>query len=298
MSDIAVTGVNGFLGSRLRTKLESNGHKVLHVSREIRRSAEQTQKWVNESNPAAVIHLSGIVDVRYCSQHPLEAFESHVRETAHILEAVRLATAGTPLIYIASDKSFGEQECCGLSTPYQPSFPYETSKACEDMLVETYTRTYSLPIYLLRFPNFFGEGDRHFERLVPGICVALARGNEFVVRTRLEGTIRQYIYVTDAAEIIMTVLKAALARDTKVWPKNHFGPTHLKTVGNVIRDIEVVTGRKLNLKVLDQPGEVSRLSIKDDNYLNYAYTDWLPALERTARWYIDSAKTEPGAKSG
>src|SRR5437763_1935370 len=105
MSDIAVTGVNGFLGSRLRTKLESNGHKVLHVSREIRRSAEQTQKWVNESNPAVVIHLSGIVDGRYCSQHPLEAFDSHVRKTAHILLAVTIPTARTPLIYIASDKS-------------------------------------------------------------------------------------------------------------------------------------------------------------------------------------------------
>jgi len=292
MSDIAVTGVAGFLGSHLRTALESNGHKVVHLPRDVRRSAAQTQQWLKELNPAAIIHLSGIVDVRFCSQHPLEAFESHVRETAHILEAVRLSSARVPVIYIASDKSFGEQEHCGLNTPYQPSFPYETSKACEDMLVETYTRTYALPIYLVRFPNFFGEADRHFERLVPGICMALARGKEFVVRTRLEGTLRQYIYVHDAADVVMTVLKAVLAGDTRPWPKNHFGPPHLKTVGDVINDLQSVTGRKLNLKVLNQPGEVSRLSIKDENYLNHVYTDWLPALERTATWYIEWARTE------
>jgi CDP-glucose 4,6-dehydratase len=287
MSDIAITGVTGFLGAHVRTVLESQGYKVLHLPREVRTSASETQGWLKETAPDAIIHLSGIVDVRFCSQHPLEAFESHVRETANILEAARVGGARIPVIYIASDKSFGEQESCGLKTPYQPSFPYETSKACEDMLVETYSRTYSLPIYLLRFPNFFGEADRHVERLVPGICVALARGDEFVVRTRLESTIRQYIYVRDAADIVVTVLKSVTAGDPAPWPKNHFGPPHLKTVGDVIRDLEAVTGRKLNLKVLNQPGEVSRLSIRDENYLNYRYTEWLPALKRTARWYIE-----------
>src|SRR5437899_2767458 len=249
MSRIAVTGVAGFLGSHLQSALESNGHSVVHLSRETRKSTDLTKSWLSKVQPAAIIHLAGIVDVRFCSQNPVAAFETHVMEAAHILEGVRLSSSRIPVIYIASDKSFGEQEWCGLKTPYQPSFPYETSKACEDMLVETYARTYSLPIFLLRFPNFFGEADRHIERLVPGICMALARGQEFVVRTRLEGTLRQYIYVRDAANIVLTVLKHVLAGD-QVWPKNHFGPPHLKTVGDVIRDLESVTGRTLNLKVL------------------------------------------------
>jgi len=41
----------------------------------------------------------------------------------------------------------------------------------------------------------------------------------------------------------------------------------------------------LNVKVLNLPGEVSRLSLRDENFLEYKYTDWLPALDRTARWY-------------
>jgi hypothetical protein len=41
------------------------------------------------------------------------------------------------------------------------------------------------------------------------------------------------------------------------------------------------------VKALSLPGEVSRLSISDENFLNYPYTDWLPALDRTARWYQD-----------
>src|SRR5262249_50757942 len=154
--------------------------------------------------------------------------------------------------------SFGEQEHCGLDTPYRVSFPYETSKACEDMLVASYAETYGMPVFLLRFPNFFGEGDEHGERLIPGICRALARGERFVVRTRLDGTVRQYVYVRDAAEIVVR----ALAREMP--PKSHFGPPVLKTVGDVIRDLEAVTGRTLDLEMLDLPGEVSRLSIDND----------------------------------
>ena len=53
----------------------------------------------------------------------------------------------------------------------------------------------------------------------------------------------------------------------------------------MIRDVETVTGRPLKVKVLNLAGEVSRLSIRDENFLNWKYTDWLPALERTVRWY-------------
>lgn len=77
---------------------------------------------------------------------------------------------------------------------------------------------------------------------------------------------------------------ASIAREP-VWAANHFGPPHVKTVGEVIRDVETVTGRPLNVKVLNLPGEVSRLSLRDENFLKYTYTDWLPALDRTARWY-------------
>ena len=53
----------------------------------------------------------------------------------------------------------------------------------------------------------------------------------------------------------------------------------------MIRDLEAVTGKQLDLKVLNLPGEVSRLSLKDENSLGFEYTDWLPALRRTAESY-------------
>jgi nucleoside-diphosphate-sugar epimerase len=281
---IAATGISGFLGSHVQAALEANDCAVEHISRDVRRSADDLTQFLVTRKPAAIIHLAGIVDVRRCREHPVEAFQAHVMETAHLLEAIRIHAPETPFLYIATDKSFGEQEECGLDTAYQAGFPYETSKACEDFLVESYRKTYGIRVCMLRFPNFFGEGDRHLERLVPSICEASARQKELVIRTCLDGTTRQYIYVRDAAEIVARCTVALIAGEP-VWPVNHFGPPHIKTVGDVIRDMEAVTGRRLDVRVMNLPGEVSRLSIRDENFLRCSYTDWLPALERTARWY-------------
>ena len=284
MNLIAATGISGFLGSHLRAVLEENQYTITGISHDLRRSLVGLQEFLSTHKPAAIVHLAGMVDVRRCREQPLEAFQAHVTETANLLEAVRLSSPETPFIYIATDKSFGEQESCGLATPYQAGFPYETSKACEDFLVESYRKTYGVRACLLRFPNFFGEGDRHLERLIPSICEASAKEKEVVIRTCLDGTTRQYIYVRDAAEIVAQCTHAAIARE-QACSASHFGPPHIKTVGDVIRDVETVTGRRLKVKVLNLPGEVSRLSLRDEHSLPYTYTDWLPALDRTARWY-------------
>ena len=290
MNPIAVTGAGGFLGTHLGEVLENNGYTYIHLARDVRAFPDRMRSWLAQSKPAAIIHLAGVSEVGFGMEHPVEAFQSNVAETATMLESLRQYSPETPVIYVASDKSFGEQESCGLKTSYRPSFPYETSKACEDMLVECYAKAYAFPAFLLRFPNFFGEADRHLSRLIPGICAALARGEIFIVRTRLDGTSRQYIYVRDAAQIIVKTLESVLG-GRSAWPKSHFAPPHVKTVGGVIADVEAVTGRKLNLEILNLPGEVSRLTLKDENCLDYAYTDWLVALERTAHWYLKACSS-------
>lgn len=286
MDVILTTGLGGFLGSHVQTVLRANRFEVENLPRDLRQTSQALQQRLSECRPRAIIHMAGIVDVRYCRQFPLEAFQAHVWDTARLLEAARSSCPGTPFIYVATDKSFGQQESCGLSAHYQSGFPYETSKAAEDLLVESYAITYGLPITLLRFPNLFGEGDRHVERLIPSICLASVQKSELVVRTQLEGTVRQYLYVRDAAAIVVQTLQA-LERGENVWPKNHFGPPNLKTVGDVVRDVERITGESLKVDELNQPGEVSRLSLADENFLHYPYTDWLTALGQTVDWYKD-----------
>lgn len=285
---IATTGAPGFLGRHLRARLEGAGYRVENMPLEVRRSPEAARQWLAARGPAAFVHMAGIVDVRYCHQHPAEAFQAHVTETGHVLEAVRLECPALPVVYVATDKSFGEQDDCGLETAYRPIFPYDASKACEDILVDSYRSTYALPIRLLRFPNFYGEGDAHAERLIPSVCLAAVTGDELVIRTRLDGSYRQYIYVRDAADIVALTLEQMLA-GTASWPNSHFGPPDIKSVGDVIRDVEAIAGRSLNVVALNQPSESSRISLRDQNPLGYAYTGWRVGLERTFDFYRGQA---------
>src|SRR4051794_36628527 len=104
---IAITGIAGFLGTWIKRALVNAGHQTVHMPRNARSSLKDALAWIETNRPTAVIHLAGVVDVRYCRDHPLEAYQAHVLETANILEAVRQAAPKTPILYIASDKSFG-----------------------------------------------------------------------------------------------------------------------------------------------------------------------------------------------
>jgi nucleoside-diphosphate-sugar epimerase len=281
---IGTTGLNGFLGRHLGAALLRNGYETHNIPLSIRRDPEALNRWISVNRPAAVFHLAGIVDVGYCRANPLEAVHAHIVETSNLLEALRLSGPETPLIYVATDKSFGEQQDCELETPYRPVFAYDSSKACADIMVESFRASYNLPIHLLRFPNFYGENDVHLERLVPSVCIAAANDTPLVVRTRTDGTYRQYIYVQDAVGILLSALERVLS-GADVAAKSHFGPSTLKCVGDVIADVQGLSGRAIEVTVLNQPNETSTISLKDENQFGYAYTDWLDGLARTFAFY-------------
>ena len=284
---VAVTGATGFLGGHVCTALEQAGYLPTPIPRAVRQEPGLLGQWLEHAQPTAVVHTAGLTDVRQCLAEPLQAVEVNVLQTARLLDAVRVMGQGDrpiPMVYVATDKSFGDQINCGLETPFQPKFPYDMSKACEDMLVESYRQTYELAVATVRFPNLYGEGDPNQARLLPSLCNAAASGGEFIVRTNLTGSTRQYIYVQDAANIIVKTLKQQWAGE-KVWPISHFAPNVVKSVGDVIADLEALSGRKLSVKVLNQSGETSHLSLRDQNGLGFAYTDWRLGLRATWNSY-------------
>ena len=71
--------------------------------------------------------------------------------------------------------------------------------------------------------------------------------------------------------------------DGQTW--GHFEMDFIKSVGDVIADLEALSGRKLSVKVLNPSGETSHLSLRDQNRLGFAYTDWRLGLRATWNSY-------------
>jgi len=159
-----------------------------------------------EHRPEAVYHLAAQTQVRHAYQSPLVTWETNIRGTYLLMEAVRKHDPATRVVVASSDKAYGSHD----ELPYredfalQPAYPYDVSKAATDMIARSYAVTYGMPVAVTRLANVYGPGDVNWARLVPDTARALARGERPVIRSdgRPE---RDYIYVDDAADAYLAV---------------------------------------------------------------------------------------------
>jgi CDP-glucose 4,6-dehydratase len=159
-----------------------------------------------EHRPSVVFHLAAQTQVGEANRDPVETWETNVRGTYLLLDAIRRQDAGTHVVVASSDKAYGSHE----ELPYredfalQPSHPYEVSKAATDMIARSYAATYDMPVAVTRLANVYGPGDLNWARVIPDTARALVRGERPVIRS--DGSPeRDYIYVEDAADAYLAV---------------------------------------------------------------------------------------------
>jgi CDP-glucose 4,6-dehydratase len=169
-----------------------------------------------EHRPSAVYHLAAQTQVGDAYRTPLVTWETNIRGTYLLMEAIREHDPGTRVVVASSDKAYGSHD----ELPYrehfalQPSYPYDVSKAATDLIARSYAATYDVPVAVTRLANVYGPGDVNWARLIPDTARALLRGERPVVRS--DGSPeRDYIYVDDAADAYLAVA------DSLDDPANH-----------------------------------------------------------------------------
>ncbi|HTV02204.1 MAG TPA: SDR family oxidoreductase [Luteitalea sp.] len=124
---ILLTGVDGYVGSRLAAPLSGRGD-VLGVSRRPGASTPcdvsdptAVAALARQVTPTAIVHAAGTKDIRACAQQPSLAFDANVRTTLNLLDAF----PGVPLIYVSTDYVFAgdrgqytEDDVTGPRTTY------------------------------------------------------------------------------------------------------------------------------------------------------------------------------------
>jgi CDP-glucose 4,6-dehydratase len=198
-----------------------------------------------EHRPRTVFHLAAQTQVGAANREPLATWETNIRGTYLLLEAVRERDPATRVVVASSDKAYGSHE----ELPYredfalQPSFPYDVSKAATDMIARSYARTFDMPVAVMRLANVYGPGDLNWARLIPDSARALVRGERPVIRS--DGTPeRDYLYVEDAAAAYLTVADSLDDPDLhgRAWNAGSGKPL---SVLEVVRRLIEVSGRAL-----------------------------------------------------
>jgi len=188
-----------------------------------------------DHRPHTVFHLGAQTQVGEANRSPLSTWETNVRGTYLLLEAVRESGAGTRVVVASSDKAYGAHD----ELPYredfalQASYPYDASKAAADVIARSYGMTYEMPVAVTRLANVYGPGDVNWARIVPDTARALMRGERPVIRS--DGTPeRDYIYVEDAVD-------AYLAVAGSLEDRAHYGRAWNAGSGEPLSVIEIVT---------------------------------------------------------
>jgi CDP-glucose 4,6-dehydratase len=196
-----------------------------------------------EHNPRTIFHLAAQTQVGKANLAPLATWETNVRGTYMLLEAVREHGAGTRVVVASSDKAYGTHH----ELPYredfalQASYPYDVSKAATDLIARSYAATFEMPVAVTRLANVYGPGDVNWARVIPDTARALVRGERPVIRS--DGTPeRDYIYVEDAAEVYLAVADSLddPAHHGRAW---NAGSGEPRSVLEVVERLIRISGR-------------------------------------------------------
>jgi len=166
-----------------------------------------------------------------------------------------------------------------------PSTPYAASKACADMLVLSYFKTYNIPVTISRCANNFGK-YQYKEKLIP-LVISKILNNE-VIPIHGDGThIRDYIYVTDHVKGIDLILKKGIEGNVYNISGNNLIST--KDMINIIKnkmDKEVKT-----IFVEDRLGNDKKYNLDDSKIRVLGFKnefDFETDLDETINWYLNN----------
>ncbi len=166
------------------------------------REGEKLQKAMQNFQPDVVFHLAAQPLVRESYLLPVETFETNVIGTAKVYEAVRSCKRPPVLVSITTDKVYQNNEWVWgyrENDRLGGHDPYSTSKACVELLHESYRKSFfdkeNIRTATARAGNVIGGGDWSKDRLLPDVVKATA--NQQAVQIRNPQATRPWQHVLE-----------------------------------------------------------------------------------------------------
>lgn len=315
---VLVTGAGGFIGSHLAERLVREGARVRAM---VRYGSAGRWGWLDDSPLVkemevfagdirdsgnvrrameecdAVLHLAALIAIPYSYHAPDSYVRTNIDGTLNVLEAARLLK--TPrVVHTSTSEVYGTALRVPIDEehPLQGQSPYSATKIGADKLVESYYRSFDLPVVTIRPFNTFGP-RQSTRAVIPTIITQALAGQE--IRLGSLTPTRDLNYVSNTVDGFLLGASVAGVEGETI----NLGSGEEISVGDLAKSIIRLVGRDVPIVTEEQrlrpeKSEVNRLLA--DNTRARQRLGWKPevsfeqGLTKTIEWmraHLDRYRT-------
>jgi NAD dependent epimerase/dehydratase len=307
---VLVTGAGGFIGGHLVERLVRDGARVRAMCRYNSRNDRGTLDWLApdvvaevevvpgelrdiESVAAAVegtevvLHLGAQIAIPYSYVNPRDFVEVNALGTLNVAQAA-LRHGVQRVVHTSTSEVYGTAQTVPITEahPLEPQSPYAASKVAADKLMDSFHRSFDLPVTVLRPFNTYGP-RQSARAILPTIVGQALEGT--TLRLGSLHPRRDLTYVEDTAAGFV----AAACSDAAIGRTIHLGTDRDVSVGELVELVGELLGRELVVqtdpaRVRPANSEVQRLLASPA--LAGELLGWKPRVElrdglaRTIEW--------------
>ncbi|MBG99244.1 MAG: nucleotide sugar epimerase [Solibacterales bacterium] len=312
MSLYLISGIAGFIGSKVADLLLCQGHTVigldnLNKSYDVRlkyyrleelkkyssfsfyecdicdRTA-MTQTFSAREPISAVLHLAARAGVRNSVKDPWSYFETNAIGTLNLLEFCRQTNCGK-FVFASTSTLYGTENskpCHEATDTNMPLSPYAASKKAAEALCYTYHHLHGLDLTILRYFTVYGPAGRP-DMSIFRFVKWINEGEPVIVYG--DGTqLRDFTFVDDIALGTVAALK------NTGYEIVNLGSNRPVSINEIITRIEDLVGRKAQIDY--RPAHRADVNVtwadisKASRLLNWApKTTYERGLEQSTEWY-------------
>jgi len=307
---VLVTGAGGFIGGHVVERLVRDGARVRAFCRYNSRNERGTLDWVDpnvvaevevvlgelrdvESVGAAVegteviLHLGAQIAIPYSYVNPRDFFEVNVLGSLNVAQAC-VRHGVQRIVHTSTSEVYGSARSVPITEahPLEPQSPYAASKLAADKLMDSYHRSFDLPVSVLRPFNTYGP-RQSARAIIPTIISQALAGS--TLRLGSLHPRRDLTFVEDTASgfVAAATSEAAIGRTIQL------GTNHDVSIGDLVEMVAEVLGQELTVetdpaRVRPDKSEVERLISGPE--LARELLGWEPTvdlregLSRTIEW--------------
>ena len=258
--------------------------------------------------PDKIVHFAAESHVDVSISNPKSFIETNIVGTFNVLEAATtyyrssLSPENFTLHHISTDEVYGSLDACDAkpfseTSCYNPRNPYSATKAASDHLVNAWYHTNGLPIIITNCSNNYGP-YQFPDKLIPLIITNALLGREIPIYGD-GGNIRDWLYVDDHIDALITVIKAG-EKGSRYNIGGNCELTNIQLARMICAIMDELHPRKRGVYsdlikyVTDRPGHDKRYAV--DTRKISSQLGWMPktsidsGLRATVEWYLNNDK--------